>query len=608
MRNTVMHMLEENVRRFPGKPALADEFRSFTYAEYLDLAVRTAKRIRCALTAPAGPAGGPAGTEPARSAPGPDVYAGGRPVGVLIERNALSVAAFLGIAYSGNFYVPLDPALPAGRLQAILGELSPVMLVDAREVPGELPVPCGVPVFDMRSVCMQSDCMRSDPMQSVCAAADGAPLKGDLSAGEASAKGTSGEETAKTPEEEVTGLLETAAALRRSIIDTDPLYAIFTSGSTGVPKGVLVSHRSVLDLVDAFAEAFGFAEDAVFGNQAPFDFDVSVKDIYNALHCGGRIEVVPHRMFVMPAMLMEYLAAHGINTIIWAVSALRIVADLRTLDEMKTSVPVQLRHVMFSGEVMPVKCINYWIRFFPETVYVNLYGPTEITCNCTYHILDRHYEAGEILPIGRAFTNTRVFLLERSSDEENEDPGSTSAHPAGDGKPAQPRIIPISEPDCRGEICVEGTGVALGYWNNPARTAESFTAKPGVPATLNRIYRTGDLGYYNKEGELCFAARADNQIKHMGHRIELGEIEAALNAIEFIDVSCCFYDQKREKIVCVYQAAQDRRKEIIAALSATLPKYMRPNKYLRMEQMPLNAHAKIDRRLLHGMYDEGKLK
>jgi acyl-coenzyme A synthetase/AMP-(fatty) acid ligase len=93
----------------------------------------------------------------------------------------------------------------------------------------------------------------------------------------------------------------------------------------------------------------------------------------------------------------------------------------------------------------------------------------------------------------------------------------------------------------------------------------------------------------------------------MGHRIELGEIEAALNAIDFIDVACCFYDQKKEKIICVYQAEEDRRKQIIQALSDRLPKYMRPNRYLRMEQMPLNAHAKIDRRLLRTMYEEGRI-
>ena len=571
MKNAVMAMLEENAQRFPDKIALADEFRQMSYREYLTAAVLVARAITPQLCAQAAlRAGVPAdGVDPQAVRC--------NPVGVLIDRNVLSVASFMGIAYTGNFYVPLDPELPAVRMSTILQELSPLLLIDARETPGPLPVPVDVPVLDVRTMF---------------------PVPGEISE----------ENSGKAEEssaEDLEAFLQEARELRGMIVDTDPLYAVFTSGSTGVPKGVLVSHRSLFDLTDAFEEVFGFEEDTVFGNQAPFDYDGSSKDLYNALHCGGRVEIIPHRMFMLPAVLLEYLAVRSVNTIIWAVSAVRIVADFRALDAVKTSVPLCLRKVMFSGEVMPVKTINYWMQFFPDALYVNLYGPTEITCNCTYYTITRRFEPDEKFPIGRAFPNTRVFLLEKK-ESDNEEAG------AG-GVPAQSGnrvcgIIPDSLPDVRGEICVEGTCVALGYWNNPDRTAENFTAKPGASVTLNRIYRTGDLGYYNKEGELCFASREDNQIKHMSHRIELGEIEAALNAIDFIDVACCFYDHDRHKIVCVYQAGEDRRRQIATALVDRLPKYMRPNKYIRMEQMPLNAHVKIDRRLLRTMYEEGKLK
>ena len=338
MKNAVMAMLEENAQRFPDKIALADEFRQMSYREYLTAAVLVARAITPQLCAQAAlRAGVPAdGVDPQAVRC--------NPVGVLIDRNVLSVASFMGIAYTGNFYVPLDPELPAVRMTTILQELSPLLLIDARETPGPLPVPVDVPVLDVRTMF---------------------PVPGEISE----------ENSGKAEEssaEDLEAFLQEARELRRMIVDTDPLYAVFTSGSTGVPKGVLVSHRSLFDLTDAFEEVFGFEEDTVFGNQAPFDYDGSSKDLYNALHCGGRVEIIPHRMFMLPAVLLEYLAVRSVNTIIWAVSAVRIVADFRALDAVKTSVPLCLRKVMFSGEVMPVKTINYWMQFFPDALYVNL--------------------------------------------------------------------------------------------------------------------------------------------------------------------------------------------------------------------------------------------
>ena len=371
MKNAVMAMLEENAQRFPDKIALADEFRQMSYREYLTAAVLVARAITPQLCAQAA-------LRAAVPADGVDPQAVRcNPVGVLIDRNVLSVASFMGIAYTGNFYVPLDPELPAVRMTTILQELSPLLLIDARETPGPLPVPVDVPVLDVRTMF---------------------PVPGEISE----------ENSGKAEEssaEDLEAFLQEARELRGMIVDTDPLYAVFTSGSTGVPKGVLVSHRSLFDLTDAFEEVFGFEEDTVFGNQAPFDYDGSSKDLYNALHCGGRVEIIPHRMFMLPAVLLEYLAVRSVNTIIWAVSAVRIVADFRALDAVKTSVPLCLRKVMFSGEVMPVKTINYWMQFFPDALYVNLYGPTEITCNCTYYTITRRFEPDEKFPIGRAFPN-----------------------------------------------------------------------------------------------------------------------------------------------------------------------------------------------------------
>ena len=144
---------------------------------------------------------------------------------------------------------------------------------------------------------------------------------------------------------------------------------IFTSGSTGVPKGVLICHRSVIDLAEQFAETFHFDENEVFANQAPFDFDVSVKDIYSTLRNGASLYIVPQTMFSMPKGLVPYLNEHKVTTIIWAVSALSILSSMKVLEKSR---PLYLKKVMFSGEVMPMKVLNDWKKQLPDAMYVNL--------------------------------------------------------------------------------------------------------------------------------------------------------------------------------------------------------------------------------------------
>lgn len=445
-----------------------------------------------------------------------------RPIAVLIDRNVSTILAFFGIVYSGNFYVPVDATMPEERVALIFDTLGPVAVIDARSY---------VPDAKMSTYRVEDilkDCQDS---------------------------------SFESPK-----LLK----VRREMIDTDPLYAIFTSGSTGIPKGVVVSHRSVIDLVEAFGEVFSFNETQVFANQAPFDFDVSVKDIYNSLRCCATVQILPKKLFRMPKLLVEYLQEKKVDTLIWAVSALRMVSDFKTLDSVTAP---ELKYVMFSGEVMPVRALNYWIDHAPEARYVNLYGPTEITCNCTYYEVMGKYAEDQALPIGKAFPNTRVLLRDENGKS-------------------------IHSPNIVGEICVTGTCLALGYWNNKEKTEEAFVSNAAISAYESKMYATGDLGYYDTDGNIVFASRKDYQIKHMGHRIELGEIEVALNSIPFLTISCCLYDKKSEKIFCFYQAEEECKAKIVAALSKKLPKYMWPNVYVHYETLPLNKNGKIDRVLL----------
>lgn len=450
-----------------------------------------------------------------------------RPVVVLIERKIESIAGFFGVVYSGNFYVPVDFSIPAKRIELMIETLQPEAVI----------------VTEKTKRIMEQ------------VKYDGCVL--DL------------QELAGTAINEE--ILDEVAEQR---IDTDPLYAIFTSGSTGVPKGVLVSHRSVIDLIDNFKEEFAFDETLVLGNQAPFDFDVSVKDIYSTLKNGGTMYVIPKMMFSMVARLIDYLNENQINTVIWATSALRIVENLNVFSQ---KLPKHLRTVMFSGEVMPNKVLNYWRNYLPDVMYVNLYGPTEITCNCTFYKVDRPFADEEALPIGITFKNTDVFLLDAERKS-------------------------LVEPGETGELCVRGSSLALGYYNNEEKTREAFIQNPLNPMYPETIYCTGDLVRYAEDGNLMFISRKDYQIKHMGHRIELSEIEIAINALPFVEAACCIYDEQEEKIVCFYQAAEQCDRELLRSLGKTLPKYMFPNRLEHYEKLPLNKNAKIDRTWLKENY------
>ena len=502
----VLQYAEESANRYPHKIVFADQDSQITYTELLNQAKAIGSQISTLM-------GGQTK----------------KPVAVFIDRNIPSLISFMGVVYSGNFYIPIDGQLPINRIEVMFQTLRPEVVIMTRKDQNILPV------LDDSSQMLIFEEINNSPIDE-----------------------------------------KNLELIRRKVIDTDPLYAIFTSGSTGIPKGAVVCHRSVIDLIEHFTEIFGFSEECVFGNQAPFDFDVSVKDIYSTLKNGATMQIIPKVLFSFPGKLIDYLNQREITTAIWATSALRIVANLKALEK---HVPRYLNRIMFSGEVMPNKVLNYWRTHMPNVIYVNLYGPTEITCNCSYYIVNRQFSDNDPLPIGVPFPNTDILLLSANNQ--------------------------LVGQDEIGEICVRGTSLALGYYNNPTESMKAFCQNPLNSHYPELIYRTGDLGKYNHKGELMFLSRKDYQIKHMGHRIELGEIELAVNALDFIDVACCLYDEKKEKIVLFYQSAEKYDKEILIGLRDFLPKYMLPNRLVHSEKLPMNKNAKIDRvRLKREYIDE----
>lgn len=356
------------------------------------------------------------------------------------------------------------------------------------------------------------------------------------------------------------------------IIDTDLLYVLFTSGSTGIPKGVSICHRSVIDYTDWVSETFQITEQDSFGNQAPFYFDNSILDIYTCMKTGATLYIIPKKLFFQPVLLLEYIKNNSINTIFWVPSALMVVSKLKAFRNV--DLKDTLKRVLFCGEVMPNKQLNIWRKYLPDVIYANLYGPTEITDACTYYIIDRDFSDDEPLPIGIPMRNTDILVL----NDQN-------------------RIV---EGDEVGELCVRGTSLAMGYYNNPEKTHAAFVQNPLNCAVPEIIYRTGDLVKYNEYGEIIYLSRKDFQIKHMGHRIELGEIETAVSSLDEITLCCCLYDENKQKIVLFIDADLDKD-YIKEKLEKLVPEYMIPGKVVYMSDMPINANGKIDRVKLKGL-------
>ena len=443
------------------------------------------------------------------------------PCAVFMDKNIESVVSFMGILYSGNFYCPIDSKMPEDRINTILSVLQPkVIITDNDHLEQAENFECESTILLWENI-IQTDI-------------DEQALK----------------------------------SIRNNATERDPLYVLFTSGSTGVPKGVLVSHRVITNYLEWLDDTFNIDNSVVFGNQAPLYFDISMHDVYGTLYFGGTLVIIPQHLFSFPVKLIEFMNERKISSILWVPSAMGILAILKAFKAIK---PEYLKEVMFAGEVLPRKHLDYWRTNLPDAVYANLYGPTE-TFVCTAYICNGNEPDGEPMPIGSSINNSGILILDENNNQ-------------------------VSEGDV-GELCLRGSCLAMGYYNNPERTAQSFVQNPLQNQYPDLIYHTGDLVYMNKEGNLIYVSRKDFQIKHMGYRIELGEIETAASNIDGIEDCACTYDTRSKRIILHYTGTEMDKSDLSEMLSDKIPAYMIPQVYKYMRSLPHNANGKIDRKAL----------
>lgn len=332
----------------PDKIALVDENEQITYRQYHNKAVGIAHKLI------------EMGCKPKK------------PVVIYMNKSVRMNPSFMGAAYAGCFYCPIDVDMPESRVNRILEVLEPEYVITTAEYRKQFEQ------FDYNGEYIYYEDI--DEMDS----SDSVRLR-----------------MCKT-------------------IDTDVLYVFFTSGSTGVPKGVCVCHRGVVDYIDWLVEEMEIGPVDRIGNQAPFYFDLSVQDMYSCLKAQACLYIIPKNLFPQPVRLLQYIKDNGINAFIWVPSAMMLVSKLKAFRNV--DLDGVLTKIMFCGEVMPTKQLNIWRKYLPNAKYVNLYGPTETVVASTYYVVEREFSDDESLPIGFPMKNTDVIIL-NDKDEEVTGPG-----------------------------------------------------------------------------------------------------------------------------------------------------------------------------------------
>jgi len=449
-----------------------------------------------------------------------------RPIAVFLPKGVTTIIADLGILYSGNGYANLDLKSPPERLKAILQNLGASLIITSSASSATLR---GLGVSESQLLLLDE---------------------------------------AMTPESVYVNDAWTACLDR--VIDTDLLCIIHTSGSTGIPKGVAINHRSTIDFMDWVFQRLKLDGSEVIGSLSPFYFDIYTLELYLCLAKGATLVIIPDQCAAFPTKLLDFIANQAISFIFWVPTIMVNIANQDLLAKWKLTA---LRKIFFAGEVFSTRHLNYWRHHLPDALFVNLYGPIEISVDCTYFVVDRKMADDEKLPIGFPCRNTDILIL----NDQNQ---------------------PVQQ-DESGELCVRGSSLAMGYWNNPERTAQTFVQNPLNPHYPELIYRTGDLVYRNSRNEIMFVGRKDFQIKHLGYRIEMGEIEHAVLQVDGIRNACVVYQKERKEITLFFESDQKLSPAAIRErLGTFIPKYMFPTEFHHLEQLPRNPNGKIDRQNL----------
>jgi amino acid adenylation domain-containing protein len=361
-----------------------------------------------------------------------------------------------------------------------------------------------------------------------------------------------------------------------NVIDHDLAYILFTSGSTGTPKGVMLSHLNAMTFVNWGVETFGVTAEDRLSNHAPFNFDLSVFDIFVAVHAGAAISLVPEGLSVFPVQLSSFIQNQRIT--VWY-SVPMVLTLLQARGKLEQRDLSSLRWVLFAGEVFPTKHLRALMEKLPHPRYANLYGPTETNVCAYYEVEPLSPEQSAPIPIGKACANTELVAIN-----------------AQGGK--------VTGPGEEGLLYARGSTVMQGYYGRPEESAACFIRNPFAVGREERLYSTGDWVTLDENGDYLFVGRKDHMIKTRGYRVELGEIEAVMVAHPVVDeaVALAIPDEAIGNAICAVVTRTNDGLLGVAELkrhcAEKLPSYMVPEKIEFRDALPRTGNGKIDRRLL----------
>jgi len=490
-------------------------------------------------------------------------------VGVFLERTLDLVVALLGILKAGGAYLPLDRTAPLERRAFVLQDARAALLITRCSLQDECPAEL-TPVLLL-------DELTAPPMPE-------------------------DKETGRHGDKEIAQLPVSLSPGLGAVGPTNPAYLIYTSGSTGQPKGVLVTHYGLGNMVAAQIRAFGVRPGSRVLQFASVSFDASISEMFMALLAGATLHLEQRDALLPGPALLEYLDRHMITTVTLSPSILAALPN--------TALPT-LHTIIAAGEDCPAEQVARWSagrRFF------NAYGPTETTVCATI----AECGAGRHPAIGRPLPNVEVYVLDQLL-----------------------RPAPIGVP---GELFIGGAGLARGYFARPDLTAERFVPNPfadfgfwildfGLNPIQNpkskiqngtRLYKTGDRARWLASGELEYLGRLDQQIKLRGYRVELGEIAAVLRSHPGVQdaVAAVWEEPPGDARLVAYVVPQDADKEtrrhgdteteapaeLRGWLTARLPAYMVPAQIVWLDALPLTSGGKLDRRALPAADDRPTLE